>query len=306
MKSAILLGLCLFGLAAMGDLFDDDERQLTFTEGISYDFRVYTDSDKPFVGTFNISADNAKDVLKKGKISTILYLRMTGMSYKRDIHIFTNVTNSTGTYKAQSKVVGNEGITSIFNGGDLNTVILNFDEGTCDNGCSVQFSLVAECSYTCFRSIGVRGSAHLGCDQQPFRYHFSLPYVPLTLNEWSSEVKLTRDSVTNPACFSINIETDGEDTIEHLVATERSNDGSPILVLAGSGNIKRPTQGSPSDWIMVNAQNYRYFKKGTNYLCISVTDSVSSEETVARIRVGAASTLSVSLFLLFAIATLLF
>lgn len=115
---------------------------------------------------------------------------------------------------------------------------------------------------------------------------------------------MTSDSVDYPNCFVIDIED--KDTTEYLITTERSNDGSPLLVLAGSGKTKAPSQRTGSDWVMVNAQNYRDLKPGKNYLCLSTTDVSSSEETFGRIKVGAASTLSVSLFLLFAIITLMF
>lgn len=307
MKSAILFGLCLLSFVAKAAIFEEDVKDLTFTEGISYDFRVYTKDEDSFIGHFKISEADAKAVRANNKeVSAILYLRMTGMSYNRRIYVQTNVTNATGTYAARSNVISGDSISTIFSGGDLNTYIMDLPKNSCNNGCDITFSLVGECDYTCFRSIGVRASMHAGNGPKPIRHFDTEPdYTPLTLHEWSSEVKLDKDSVTNPACFVIDIDAEGEDSIEHLVTTERSNDGSPILVLAGYGENQRPTQNSP-DWVMVNAQNYRDFKNGKNYICISLTDEMENDVTIARIKIGAASTLSVSLFLLFAIVTLLF
>lgn len=305
MKTAFALVFALLAFTAHAGFFDGDDeekRKLTFIEGISYDFSVYTDTDKPFIGTFVISEADAKLVSEQ---SVILKVRMTGMSYKRFVHIKANVTNATGTYLASSYVVEGDSFSSLPTGGSLNTAYMELPAGSCTNGCTFQFFMNAVCEYTCFRSVSVRASAHLGDGRKIYRNEEdSEHYTPLTLHEWSSEVILTSDSVDKPSCYYINIEAD--DTVEHLVTTERSTDGSPLLVLAGSGDNKEPSQKKGSDWVMVNTQNYRDFKKGDNYICLSTTDVASGERTIARIKIGAASTLSVSIFLLFAVVALMF
>lgn len=310
MKTIFALTLGFLSLCAMGSIFDGDNeesRSQIFVEGISYDFNVYKDASKPFIGTFVISPDDAQVAVNKGsKPGVTMRVRMTGMSYKRKIHISFNATNDEGNVsRTKSFVVAGDGLSSIAKGTELDNVQYIIENNTCDNGCTVNFYMRATCDYTCFRSISVRASAHFAINGHIYRNNEdSDNTMPTLLNEWSPEILISSDSVNNPSCFVL----DFDDTAisEQLVTTERSNDGSPILVLAGSGNNKRPTQSKTNDWIMVNEQNYRDIKPGKNYLCMSITDEKSSEKTYARIKVGAASTLTASLLLIFALATLLF